>query len=140
MAVISLRGSADAGLVAGDVFATDATDELTLVAAATVAARAFLCREIDLVAVRGIQQPVRIHELLGTKAKASPRAVELAKVFAEGLAAYRACRWAEAAKAFTHLAQKYKDVPSRVFLARIRIFASRPPAKDWNGVSVLAAK
>jgi adenylate cyclase len=107
---------------------------------ARVAARAFLCREIDLVTVKGMQQPVRIHELLAAKGKASPRAVELAKVFAEGLAAYRACRWAEAAKAFTHLAQKYQDVPSRVFLARIRIYTSRPPAKDWNGVSVLTVK
>jgi class 3 adenylate cyclase len=107
---------------------------------ARVAARAFLCREIDLVAVRGMQQPVRIHELLAAKGKASPRAIELANVFAEGLAAYRACRWTEAAKAFTHLAQKYKDVPSRVFLARIKIYASRPPAKDWNGASVLTVK
>ena len=107
---------------------------------ARVAARAFLCREIDLVAVRGIQQPVRIHELLGTKAKASPRAVELTRGFAEGLAAFRARRWAEAAKAFTHLEQEYKDVPSRVFLARIKIYSSRPPGPDWNGVSVLAAK
>ena len=107
---------------------------------ARVAARAFLCREIDLVAVRGMRQPVRIHELLATKTKANPRAVELVNVFAVGLAAYRARRWADAAKAFTHLAEKYQDVPSRVFLRRIQLFASRPPAKDWNGVSVLTVK
>jgi len=61
-------------------------------------------------------------------------------VFAVGLAAYRARRWDEATKAFTHLVETYKDLPSRLFLARTRQFASRPPAKDWNGVSVLTEK
>ncbi|MCX7028550.1 MAG: adenylate/guanylate cyclase domain-containing protein [Spirochaetes bacterium] len=103
-------------------------------------ARAFLFREIDLVAVKGMQKPVRIHELLGAKAKAGPRTVELARVFAAGLAAYRAQQWQTAAKSFTLLAEKYKDPTSRLFLARIRQFASRPPSKDWNGVSILTMK
>jgi class 3 adenylate cyclase len=107
---------------------------------ARVAARAFLLREIDLVAVKGMRQPVRIHELLVPKAKASERAVELARVFAAGLAAYRAQQWQAAAKSFTLLAEKYKDPTSRLFLARIRQFAARPPSKDWNGVSVLTVK
>jgi class 3 adenylate cyclase len=107
---------------------------------ARVAARTFLLREIDLVAVKGIQQPVRIHELLAPKAKASERAVELARVFAGGLAAYRGGQWQAAAKSFTLLAEKYKDPTSRLFLARIRQFAARPPAKDWNGASVLTIK
>ena len=41
---------------------------------------------------------------------------------------------------FQALAEKYKDPPSRLFLARIRLFAARPPAKDWNGASVLTVK
>jgi adenylate cyclase len=107
---------------------------------ARVAAREFLCREIDLVTVKGMQQPVRIHELLALKAKPGERASELARVFAVGLAAYRARKWAEAAKAFTILVEKYKDPPSRVFLARIRAYAARPPATDWNGASALTVK
>jgi len=116
------------------------TSSLVTDSIARVAARAFLCREIDLVAVKGMQQPVRIHELLAPKAKAPERAVELARLFPTGLAAYRARRWNDAAKAFTLLAETYKDPPSRVFLARVRLFASRPPANDWNGVSVLTVK
>jgi class 3 adenylate cyclase len=107
---------------------------------ARVAARTFLCREIDLVTVKGMRRPVRIHELLAPKAKAGERAVEIARVFTAGLAAYRARRWDAAAKAFALLAEKYKDPTSRLFLARIRQLASRPPAKDWNGVSVLTVK
>lgn len=109
-------------------------------AVARVAAREFLCREIDLVAVKGTARPVRIHELLAPKTKPGERAAELARVFAAGLAAYRARKWAEAAKAFTLLVEKYKDTPSRVFLARIRAFSARPPAADWNGASALTVK
>jgi adenylate cyclase len=116
------------------------TRTLVTDAVAQAAAREFLCREIDLVTVKGMRHPVRIHELLAPKAKASPRTVELVRIFGAGLAAYRAQKWAEAAKAFTYLSEKHKDPTSRVYLARIRQFASRPPANDWNGVSVLAAK
>jgi len=106
---------------------------------ARVAARAFLCREIDLVAVRGFSSPCASTSSWARKRRRAP-AVELTRVFAEGLAAFRARRWTEATKAFMHLEQEYKDVPSRVFLARIKIYSSRPPGPDWNGVSVLAAK
>jgi adenylate cyclase len=84
--------------------------------------------------------PVRIHELLAQKAKPGERASELARVFAAGLAAYRARRWDQAAKAFTLLFEKYKDPPSKLFLARIRAFSTRPPATDWNGASALTVK
>jgi len=107
---------------------------------ARVAARVFVIREIDLVAVKGVRQPVRIHELLAPKAKTSARALELARVFAQGLAAYRAQRWDAAAKSFARLAETYKDPPSRLFLARTRQFAARPPAKDWDGVFNLTVK
>jgi hypothetical protein len=107
---------------------------------ARVAAREFLCREIDLVAVKGTAHPVRIYELLAPKAKPGDRASELARVYALGLAAYRARRWDQAAKAFTLLVEKYKDTPSRVFLNRTRQYAARPPAKDWDGAWTLTVK
>lgn len=107
---------------------------------ARVAARAFLCREIDLVAVKGIAHPVRIHELLAPKGGAGERAAELARLFPKGLAAYRARQWAEAEKIFALLVQKHRDPASRLFLARIRQFATRPPSKDWNGAWVLTVK
>lgn len=107
---------------------------------ARVAARAFVCREIDLVAVKGMAHPVRIHELLAPKGGVGERTAELARLFPKGLAAYRARRWDEAEKLFALLAQKHKDPASRLFLARIRQFASRPPSKDWDGASVLTVK
>ncbi len=109
-------------------------------AAELIRDRAFLLREVDLVAVKGMRQPVRIHELLVPKTKTNERAVELARVFAAGLAAYRAQQWQAAAKSFTLLAENYKDPASRLFLTRIRQFAARPPSKDWKGVSVLTVK
>jgi adenylate cyclase len=101
---------------------------------------AFLLREIDLLTVKGKQQPVRIYELLQRKGKAEARIVELAQVFERGLRAYRRQQWAAAQKEFRHLVERYRDEPSRVFLRRIATYASRPPGTDWDGVFNLTVK
>jgi adenylate cyclase len=107
---------------------------------AKAAATEFVIREIDLVKVKGARRSVRIYELLAPKADKDPRMVERARAFALGLAAYRARSWDQAAKAFTLLVEKYKDAPSRVFLSRIKAYAARPPAKDWDGSWTLTEK
>jgi adenylate cyclase len=101
---------------------------------------AFLLREIDLLTVKGKRLPVRIFELLQRKAKADPRVTEIARVFELGLKAYRKQQWPAAEKAFTYLATKYRDEPSRVFLRRVATFASRPPGEGWDGVFNLTVK
>jgi adenylate cyclase len=103
-------------------------------------AAAFLMREIDLLTVKGKHQPVRIYELLQRRTRAEPKIVELARVFGLGLRAYRRQQWPAAEKAFSYLAAKYKDEPSRVFLRRVASFSSRPPGEDWDGVFNLTVK
>jgi adenylate cyclase len=103
-------------------------------------AAAFLMREIDLLTMKGKRQPVRIYELLQRRTRAEPKVVELARVFELGLRAYRRQQWPAAEKAFSYLATKYRDEPSRVFLRRVASFASHPPGKDWDGVFNLTVK
>ncbi len=101
---------------------------------------AFLCREIDLLTVKGKQKPVRIFELLEPREKASDRVHEMARVFEEGLALYRQQVWVGAEKCFSFLKERHKDEVSEVFLKRIELFRVSPPPPRWNGVFSLTVK
>lgn len=100
----------------------------------------FLCREIDVITVKGKRQPVRIYELLQEQKSASDKLREIKKVFEGGLALYRKQRWEEAQQAFAFLASKHQDEASRVFLPRVAHFRKNPPAADWVGVFQLTTK
>jgi adenylate cyclase len=100
----------------------------------------FLCREIDLLRVKGKRQPVRIFELLQRREKASDRIHEMSRIFQEGLTLYRRQKWEAAEKPFAFLREKYKDETSVVFLRRIELFKGNPPPQDWDGVFDLLVK
>jgi hypothetical protein len=54
--------------------------------------------------------------------------------YAEGLAAYRACRWDEARRAFHAALEAVPgDQPSIAFIRRIDGFEVNPPADGWDG-------
>ena len=95
---------------------------------------AFLCREIDLMTVKGKNEAVRIYELLQATKGSSEKLERLKKVFEESLALYRKQKWDLAAKGFAALVKDYQDDTSKVFLGRIAEFKEDPPPKDWDGV------
>ncbi len=100
----------------------------------------YLCREIDLLTVKGKRTPVRIFELLQEKEKSSDRNHEIKRVFEEGLSLYRRQVWAGAEECFYFLKEKFNDDASAVFLKRIAAFRAAPPAADWDGVFNLTVK
>jgi hypothetical protein len=100
----------------------------------------FLCREIDLLTVKGKRQPVRIYEVLQELKSSGEKLREIKKYFETGLSLYRKQMWAEAQKAFRFLAQRYQDEASEVFLRRIELFRRSPPEADWDGVFDLTVK
>jgi len=102
--------------------------------------KAFLCREIDLLTVKGKKQPVRIFEILEQQEKASDRSHEIRRVFEEGLALYRQQVWAGAEKCFYFLKERFQDEASEIFLRRIEVFKAAPPPPRWDGVFSLAVK
>jgi adenylate cyclase len=93
-----------------------------------------LCREIDLMTVKGKNEAVRIYELLQATKGSSEKLERLKKVFEESLALYRKQKWDLAAKGFAALVKDYQDDTSKVFLGRIAEFKEDPPPKDWDGV------
>jgi adenylate cyclase len=101
---------------------------------------AYLCREVDLVAVKGKSKPVRIFELLQETKSASEKLERMKKVFEESLAAYRNRKWAVAKKGLAALAKDYNDETSMIFIGRVAAFEETPPDKDWDGVFVRTSK
>ncbi|WP_304224339.1 adenylate/guanylate cyclase domain-containing protein [Gracilinema caldarium] len=95
---------------------------------------AFICRELDFIAVKGKTEPVRIFEILQEKDKAQAKLLQIKDLFEKGLAAYRRQNWKTAAAAFAKNVELYKDGPSEVFLRRVIYFDKNPPGKDWDGV------
>ncbi len=93
-----------------------------------------LARELDLLRVKGRQLPVRVYELVDVAG--TPPPAHLAP-FAEGLALYRARRFAEARERFL---SSPEDPPSRVFAARCEALSALPPSEDWDGVFSLDTK
>jgi class 3 adenylate cyclase len=100
----------------------------------------FLCREIDLLTVKGKRQPVRIYEVLQELKSASDKLREIKKHFEGGLAMYRRQQWPEAQRSFRFLVERYQDEASEVFLRRIDLFRRSPPPADWDGVFDLTVK
>jgi adenylate cyclase len=100
----------------------------------------YLCREIDLLTVKGKRQPVRIFEILQARKGASLKLEQFKKIFEGGLAAYRRQKWDFAEKAFSELKKELKDETSEVFLRRVALFRRNPPPADWDGVFNLTVK
>ena len=100
----------------------------------------FICRELDFITVKGKTKPVRIYEILQEAKFAAEKLFEIKEIFEKGLALYREQKWDESEERFSLCAQKYNDMPSVVFIDRIRHFRENPPAADWDGVFKLKSK
>ncbi|MBP3741824.1 MAG: adenylate/guanylate cyclase domain-containing protein [Treponema sp.] len=101
---------------------------------------AFVCRELDFITVKGKTEPVRIFEILQTKAAATDKLFEIKALFEKGLDLYRKQKWDEAEKFFRECNEKYEDMPSVVFIDRIAHFKKDPPPRNWDGVFVMKVK
>jgi class 3 adenylate cyclase len=100
----------------------------------------FLCRELDFIAVKGKNEPVRIFEILQESLTAQPKLIDIKESFEKGLAAYRARKWKDAHAAFKKGAELYKDAPAQVYIERVEHFMQNPPPADWDGVFRMTVK
>lgn len=98
-------------------------------------------RELDLLRVKGKQEPIRVFELVSGDANPGAETAESISKFEQGLAHYRSSEWGDAEKCFEAvLAKRNDDMASKVYLERIRHFRSNPPPADWDGVWVMETK
>ena len=84
-------------------------------------------RELDLVAVKGKEKPVRVFEVVALKEELPPELAARNREFAQALELYRRGDLAEAETGFAALLKKFpQDGPAETFLERCRRFRDDP--------------
>ena len=99
--------------------------------------------ELDCIRVKGKQEPVRIHALVGDREHvARLDFLDLRQHHVDMLKAYRGQEWD---RATTHLEECAMRAPEleglyRMYGERIAAYRSRPPGQDWDGVWTATTK
>lgn len=110
-------------------------------AATRLAAPEFVYRELDLVRVKGKNEPVAIFEPLGKPAELAPGVLDELRDWDQALALVRAQRWDEAQQRIEALHAAH---PERglylLYLERIAAWRARPPGEGWDGVTAFDNK
>jgi adenylate cyclase len=85
-------------------------------------------RELDIIRVKGKEQPTRIFEVLSMLPLAPPQA-RLVQ------------RWGKALTLFHAALQEVpNDYPSQLYMQRCQEFQATPPRDDWDGVYMMQTK
>jgi adenylate cyclase len=102
---------------------------------AELVGNSFLLRELDKVQVKGRKQALRIYELVAVAGAALPaEQLQMLRLYASALEAYRQRRWDDAAERFGQcLALWPTDGPSRVMRERCGTLRQAPLPADWDG-------
>ncbi len=94
----------------------------------------FATRLLDLVAVKGKKQPIKIYELIGKELTKKQK--EIKKHYEQGMVYYLNREWTKASNAF----KQANDFASKMFIKRCESFKKSPPGRDWKGVWVMKTK
>ncbi|HEV2336204.1 MAG TPA: adenylate/guanylate cyclase domain-containing protein, partial [Stellaceae bacterium] len=107
------------------------------------AAPTWAALELDLIAVQGKAEAVRIYTLLGDRAHgATAEFSELTEHHTALLRQYRAREWAQAQAALSRCRSRDPRLEPLydLYEERLAYFTANPPAADWGGVFVALTK
>ncbi|MCL1837186.1 MAG: adenylate/guanylate cyclase domain-containing protein [Treponema sp.] len=94
-----------------------------------------LSRRLDRIRVMGIQEPVRIHEILETEDNAPADLLEKVHLFHNAHDFFETRRWEESLETFNQLLARFPDdEPSLLYARRCRRFIEFSPPDGWDGV------
>lgn len=96
--------------------------------------RGIVLREIDLVQVKGKDEPIAIYEPLGLETDVEQKMLDEIKLWNQALRYYRAQDWDKAELQLINLQKMTPRVLYEVFIERIAQFRREPPGADWTGV------
>ena len=100
----------------------------------------FVCRDLDLIRVKGKLKPVKIFELLGW-AKDQSRYADLLSKWSAAQAAYLQQDWNQSIVLFEQLLATYPDDgPAHAFLKRAHEKRDEAPDPTWDGVFIAKSK
>lgn len=99
-------------------------------------------REIDLVRVKGKNEPIAVFEPLASyPPEICTRFLQALPVFEEARGLYRARRWQEAGRHFASFLERCpEDGAAKFYVDRCTYYAENEPEDDWNGVWTLTQK
>ncbi len=105
----------------------------------------FDMREVDWVRVKGKAQPVRIFELLGTKAKGDLQTPEvmlsILPAYNQGFALYHERKFQDAIARFAEVLNVIPDDKvAQLYIERCNDYLEEPPTSDWDGVYTMKTK
>jgi len=105
--------------------------------------RAFSVRKLDRVRVVGIDEPVRLYELIDLRENVDQDQdlIQKLRMFNSGLTAFEEKNWDGSRKLFQEVLDKFpEDGPSRRYIDLCTKFRKNPPSQDWDGVFNLTSK
>jgi len=101
----------------------------------------YLYRELDIVRVKGKDEPVMIFEPICELGQEDKSIKDELKLYRETLKLYRAQNWDLAEMQFINLQQMYPErYLYRMYLERITYYRQNPPGADWDGVFTFQTK
>jgi len=101
----------------------------------------FVFRELDLVRVKGKNEPVAIFEPIGHKNDLEKSVTSELRAYKQALKAFHAQSWDKAELDFFNLTRLDPDrLLYQVYLDRIAFFRNEPPGDDWDGVFTHTSK
>jgi len=99
----------------------------------------FLYREVDIIRVKGKEQPVIIHELAGLRDQKDLQ--EKVELYGRARAFYKRRDWRQAHTLFAQLLQRWPDDgPGRILSQRCDEYLLEEPEPQWDGVHVMKHK
>ena len=103
----------------------------------------FLCRQLDLLVVKGKTEPKRVYELMGDRQSSKDLISQekAADIYQQGLKLYYERQWDAAIHQFQNALELLPgDGPSQTYIKRCKQFKENPPAEDWDGIFHLKTK
>jgi len=112
-----------------------AVSETTKMAAEETRPAKFVFRHMANVVLKGMQTPLKVHELVGFRVEVDEMTVDALERFDNGFELFKAARFEEAkALFFGALSVMPDDGPSKAYARLCELYIKDPPGEGWNGV------
>ncbi len=99
----------------------------------------FFCRFVDVVRVKGKEQPVALFQPL-LEGKPDPELANETKEYEGAVKLYRAGKFEDALQILTALQMRRSDKLYLLYIDRIKRFLAEPPGENWDGVYTAVGK
>ena len=101
----------------------------------------FLLRKLDRVRVVGINEPVRLFELVDETALANDKSLEIVSLFHDALKEFENKEWEKAGEYCQKvLSIDPEDGPAAIYMKRCSEYQKKAPPANWDGVFNLTSK